>query len=83
MPQYTELSQGNPFWVDLGSPDIAALMSFYTQLFDWGYEEAPEGVAGRRYAGAKIPAGFPADLFGGRCRDEIKCGTSLERPHFG
>ena len=63
MPHYTNLSQGNTFWVDLGSPDIAASMSFYAQLFGWSYEEAPEGVAGRRYAWAKIPAGLTAGIY--------------------
>ena len=63
MPQYTNLSQGTPFWVDLTSPDIAASMSFYANLFGWGYEEAPpEDVRGRRYAWAKNSSGFPAGI---------------------
>ena len=63
MPQYTNLSQGTPFWVDLGSPDIASSMSFYTDLFGWGYDEAaPEDVGGRRYAWAKISTGYPAGI---------------------
>ena len=63
MPQYTNLSQGTPFWVDLSSPDIAASMSFYANLFGWDYEEAPpEDVGGRRYAWAKNSSGYPAGI---------------------
>ena len=63
MPQYTNLSHGSPFWVDLNSTDMADSMSFYADLFGWGYEEAPpDDVGGRRYAWAKIPSGFPAGI---------------------
>ncbi len=63
MPQYTNLNQGTPFWVDLSSPDIASSMSFYANVFGWGYEEAPpEDVGGRRYAWAKNSSGFPAGI---------------------
>ncbi len=63
MPQYTNLSQGTPFWVDLSSPDIAASMPFYADLFGWGYEEAPpEDVGGKRYAWAKNSLGYPAGI---------------------
>ena len=63
MPQYTNLSHGSPFWVDLASPDIAASMSFYANLFGWSYEEAPpDDVGGRRYAWAKIASGYPAGI---------------------
>ncbi|MXZ03065.1 MAG: VOC family protein [Chloroflexi bacterium] len=63
MPQYTNLSQGTPFWVDLSSPDIEASMSFYANLFGWGYDEAPpEDVGGRRYAWAKIASGYSAGI---------------------
>lgn len=63
MPQYTNLTQGTPFWVDLSSSDISASMSFYANLFGWGYEEAPpEDVGGRRYAWAKISSGYPAGI---------------------
>ena len=64
MPQYTNLSQGTPFWVDLSSPDIAASMSFYANLFGWGYEEAPLG--GRRgktlRMGEETPPDIPPEL---------------------
>ena len=63
MPQYTDLSHGSPFWVDLNSPDVASSMSFYANLFGWSYEEAPpEDVGGRRYAWAKISSGFSAGI---------------------
>lgn len=63
MPQYNNLNQGTPFWVDLSSPDIASSMSFYANLFGWGYDEAPpEDVGGRRYAWAKNSSGYPAGI---------------------
>lgn len=75
MPQYTDLSQGTPFWVDLSSPDIAASMSFYANLFGWGYEEAPpEDVGGRRYAWAKNSSGFPAGI-ASQSDEEIASGA--------
>ncbi len=48
--------------MDLNSPDIEASMSFYAKLFGWGYDEAPGGVAGQRYAWAKLPSGYPAGI---------------------
>ncbi len=63
MPQYTNLSHGSPFWVDLNSPDFASSVSFYSNLFSWDYEEAPpEDVGGRRYAWAKNSSGFTAGI---------------------
>ncbi len=63
MPQYTDLSHGTPFWVDLASSDIAASMTFYANLFGWGYDEAPpEEVGGRRYVWAKTSSGYPAGI---------------------
>ena len=75
MPQYTNLSQGTPFWVDLGSPDIAASMSFYANLFGWNYEEAtPEDVGGRRYVWAKNSSGYPAGI-ASQSGEEISSGA--------
>lgn len=49
--------------MDLSSPDIVASMSFYAQLFGWGYDEAPpEDVGGRLYAWAKNESGYPAGV---------------------
>ena len=63
MPQYTDLHQGAPFWVDLSSPDIDASMAFYANLFGWGYEEAPpEEVGGIRYVWATLASGFPGGI---------------------
>ena len=63
MPQYTQLKHGTPFWADLVTRDIAGSMSFYTDLFGWGYEEAsPEQMGGQRYAWAKSPSGYPAGI---------------------
>ena len=75
MPQYTNLNQGTPFWVDLSSPDIAASMSFYANLFGWGYEEAPpEDVGERRYAWAKNSSGYPAGI-ASQSDEEIASGA--------
>ena len=75
MPQYTNLSHGSPFWVDLNSPDFASSMSFYANLFGWDYEEAPpEAVGGRRYAWAKTPSGFAAGI-SAYTDDEIASGA--------
>ena len=80
MPHYTNLTQGTPFWVDLSSPDIAASMSFYTNLFDWGYEEAPpEDVGGRRYAWAKNSSGYSAGI-ASQSNEEIESGA---KPQWG
>ena len=63
MPQYTDLSHGTPFWVDLASSDITTSMTFYANLFGWGYDEAPpEEVGGRRYVWAKTSFGYPAGI---------------------
>lgn len=79
MPQYTNLSQGTPFWVDLSSPDITASMSFYADLFSWDYEEAPpEDVGGRRYAWAKTSSGYPAGM-ASQSDDEVASGV---KPHW-
>ena len=64
MPGYTDLSQGTPFWVDLGSPDFEASKSFYVQLFGWAYEEAPpEDAGGRTYAWAENATGYAAGVY--------------------
>ena len=35
MPEVTKYAPGTPSWVDIGSPDIAAAVSFYSGLFGW------------------------------------------------
>ena len=77
MPQYTNLSQGTPFWVDLESTDKEASMSFYARVFGWEYDEAPpEEVGGMRYAWAKNSTGYPAGIY----QEQEKTTESGQRP---
>jgi predicted enzyme related to lactoylglutathione lyase len=47
MPDY---APGTPSWVDLGSPDVGASISFYGDLFGWsGSEEGPPEAGGYRF----------------------------------
>ncbi|MFD2350899.1 VOC family protein [Nonomuraea ferruginea] len=39
----TEFLPGSPCWVDVGSPDIEATASFYSDLFGWRFQPAMEG----------------------------------------
>ena len=38
MPEY---APGTPSWVDLGTPDLGASVSFYETLFGWSIPEGP------------------------------------------
>src|SRR5436309_784021 len=46
MPDYPP---GTPMWVDLGSPDVDASISFYRDLFGWSASEPVEGGGGYRF----------------------------------
>ena len=35
MPEITEFKPGAPIWVDLGTSDVPAAVTFYTKLFGW------------------------------------------------
>lgn len=52
MPEFTEYVAGTPSWVDLGTPDIDATVSFYEQLFGWEIPVSPiaEQTGGYRTA---------------------------------
>src|SRR5579875_660553 len=39
MPEMTSYQHGVPSWVDMGSPDPRAALSFYSQLFGWDAED--------------------------------------------
>jgi uncharacterized protein len=62
MPEMNEYPAGTPSWVDLGSPDIEATISFYRGLFGWEVPESanPEQTGGYRIAelGGKPAAGL-------------------------
>ena len=75
MPQYTDFSQGRPFWVELGSPDIDASIAFYGHLFGWGYEEEPPGDdGGVRNVWVKNSSGYSASVSEGDA-GEMASGT--------
>jgi uncharacterized protein len=40
---------GTPMWVDLGTPDVDASISFYGELFDWNASAPIEGAGGYRF----------------------------------
>jgi len=42
MPEMTGYDHGVPSWVDMGSPDLQASLSFYTSLFGWEGEDMGE-----------------------------------------
>lgn len=46
MPDKTSYSPGEPIWVDLGSPDLAASRTFYGSLFGWTAEEGNPDFGG-------------------------------------
>ncbi|MGZ8667097.1 MAG: VOC family protein [Solirubrobacterales bacterium] len=52
MPEMTSYEPGTPCWVDLGSPDLEASVSFYQTLFGWSIPETPtsEQTGGYRQA---------------------------------
>lgn len=52
MPEVSEYAAGTPSWVDLGTPDIEASVSFYGELFGWDVPESEnaEQTGGYRQA---------------------------------
>jgi uncharacterized protein len=40
MPERTSYDPGTPSWVDLGTPDVEASVTFYGPLFGWDHEDA-------------------------------------------
>src|SRR5262245_51096082 len=52
MSETSEYTAGTPSWVDLGTPDIDASVSFYGELFGWDVPESEnaEQTGGYRQA---------------------------------
>ncbi len=52
MTEMTSYEPGTPSWIDLGTPDIDASVSFYEALFGWSIPEGPntEATGGYRQA---------------------------------
>lgn len=46
MSEMTKYEPGTPSWVDLGTPDLDASISFYSGLFGWQVEKLPEEAGG-------------------------------------
>jgi len=42
MPEITKYEHGVPSWVDIGAPDLAAAVAFYTELFGWEAQDMGE-----------------------------------------
>jgi uncharacterized protein len=42
MPEVTNYEHGVPSWVDIGAPDHAAAVAFYTELFGWEAQDMGE-----------------------------------------
>ncbi|MFJ3639397.1 VOC family protein [Streptomyces sp. NPDC090108] len=42
----TDFPTGSPFWIDLGSPDTGAAVSFYGAVFGWEFESAGPEAGG-------------------------------------
>ena len=53
MSERTSYAPGVPCWVDLGSPDLEAAVSFYSGLFGWEAPELPNSAAMGGYRRAK------------------------------
>jgi predicted enzyme related to lactoylglutathione lyase len=46
MPDVTSYETGEPCWADVVSPDVDAAAKFYSQLFGWQADKAPQPEAG-------------------------------------
>lgn len=42
MPEVSNFDHGVPSWVDIGTPDVAAAVSFYSELFGWDSQDTGE-----------------------------------------
>jgi uncharacterized protein len=50
MAEFSGYAPGTPCWVDLGSPDVDASVSFYGELFGWQADDAGPDSGGYRLA---------------------------------
>src|SRR3954466_15278609 len=48
MPEFSGYAAGTPCWVDLGTPDVDASVSFYGELFGWEADDLGEEAGGYR-----------------------------------
>src|SRR4051812_4349802 len=48
MPEFSGYAAGVPCWVDLGTPDVDASVSFYGELFGWETDDLGEEAGGYR-----------------------------------
>jgi uncharacterized protein len=46
MPEVSSYTTGQPSWADVTSPDVDAAASFYSELFGWEADKAPQPEAG-------------------------------------
>jgi uncharacterized protein len=46
MPEVSSYATGQPSWADVTSPDVDAAASFYSELFGWEADKAPQPEAG-------------------------------------
>ena len=46
MPEVTSYATGRPCWADVTAPDVDAAASFYSELFGWRADKAPQPEAG-------------------------------------
>jgi predicted enzyme related to lactoylglutathione lyase len=46
MPEITSYTAGQPCWADVTSPDVDAAARFYSELFGWTADKAPQPEAG-------------------------------------
>jgi predicted enzyme related to lactoylglutathione lyase len=46
MPEVSSYATGQPSWADVTSPDVDAAASFYSELFGWDADKAPQPEAG-------------------------------------
>ena len=63
MPEFTSYVHGTPCWTDVTSTDLPRAVEFYTSLFGWDADVAPEPEAGGytmfRLDGKTVAAGSP------------------------
>jgi len=46
MPEVTSYATGQPCWADVANPDVDAAARFYSELFGWQADKAPQPEAG-------------------------------------
>ena len=49
MAKFEHYEQGTPSWIELMTPDQAAALTFYGELFGWSYDDHDMGEMGHYY----------------------------------